>query len=415
MAAPVPPAEVFASARGFLVRTVALLQRYMGRGAYAVSADGAAVRMSDGAVVLDLGTWATSVLGHRPPQVVDAVKAQCDLLPNGVRGAANAVTPALAERLVRHAEPSRLERVWFGANGADAVEAALKLSRVATGRDRVLALRNGFHGRTLGALSISDGDRTRASLAHLLPGVTLVEREPGAVEREVARGDVAAVVLEVVQGGGPVRPLPAPLLTSFAAAARGAGAMVVVDEIQTGLWRCGTFSLALELGLDPDALLLGKVLGGGVVPLSAALLSRPLAAPQERNPFLHSHTFSGHPLACAAGLAALDLLPGLWRERSGRVTGWLAELRSELLRAAGDRIGVHLLGLMLSIEFPSEGEAEHFVLRAARAGVLLAPLDGHRFTVRVLAPLVLTDEQMALAGGTLLALVADAAPAPAGG
>lgn len=401
MGAPHPAADIFAAAKSHLNRRVAGMNRLIGANAYAVSADGAVVRLSDGREFLDLGTWAPTVLGHRPPAVVAAVHEQLGTLPVAPRGLASAAAPLLARRLAELASPSRLERVWLGANGADVVEAALKLARVATGRLRVLALRGGFHGRTLGALAVSDGDRYSPGLTPLLREVTFCDPVPGAVEREVGRGDVAAVILEVLQGSSPAIPLPGEMLAQWARAAHEAGALVIVDEIQTGLWRCGEFSLGLSGGLDPDAVLFGKTLGGGVMPLSALLCTADMAAALERTPFLHSQTFSGHPLACAAGLAALAASREAVAAHGERVAAWLASLRIRLAGRADVVTEAGACGLMLGARFVSAQAAEQFVMAAARRGVLVAPSDSDRSVVRVLPSLVLADKQMAEAAQAL--------------
>jgi putrescine aminotransferase len=401
MREPPPAREIFTASRNHLTRSMAGIQKLTGSNAYAVSAAGAVVRLNDGREVLDLGTWASSVLGHRPAPVIAAVREQCDTLPTAARGLANHRTPLLARRLVELASPSRLRRVWFGANGADVVEAALKLARLATGRLRVLAVAGGFHGRTLGALAVSDADRYHGDLAPLLREVTVVEPTAEAVERETRRGDVAAVILEIIPGGGRAVPRPAAMLERWVHAAHDSGAMVIVDEIQTGMWRCGTFALSRRFGLDPDAILFGKALGGGVMPLSALVGTPEMLGPLEESPFLHSQTFAGHPLACAAGLAAVETLPGAAAADADRVTDWLVSLRRRLSRHSEVIANVDAYGLMMSIEFRSPELAGHFVVAAGREGVLLSPSDGDRAVVRVLPPLVLENSQMAQAANAL--------------
>ena len=406
---PAPAADVFAASRDHLVRTSSVMQRILGRNAYAVSGRGAEVTLSDGRQVVDFGSFAATLLGHRPPAVVAAVQHQLGLLPGAAKGLAHAPAPELARRLVELAGPSGLDRVWLGLNGSDVVEATLKLARKSTGRLRALAVRGGFHGRTLGALSLSDGDSYHADLDPLLGHVTYLDVAADAVERELARGDVAVLFFEVVQGAGPVVPLPAEVLRRWCGDARRAGVAIVADEIQTGLWRCGPFSMALDLGLDPDAVLFSKALGGGVMPLSAALCRSSLVAPLEQSPYLHSQTFSGHPLACAAGVAALEALPAAVEAHAARVGRELAAMLDGV--AAHDEVvaAVHALGLMGSIEFRTAPLAQQFVIGAARDGLLLWPCDGAPTVVRVLPPLVATpaeadraasilDRQCALAG-----------------
>lgn len=404
MADAIPATEVLAASRDHLNRRVAGMQKLMGANAYAVSAQGAEVLLSNGRRVIDLGTWASSILGHCPPTVVAAVREQCGTLPSAARGLASPPGPLLARRLAELASPSRLTRVWLGANGADVTEAALKLARVTTGRLRVLAVRGGFHGRTLGALAVSDADRYHAGLQPLLAGVTVVDPVATAVAEHIGAGDVAAVIFEVIQGCRDVVPLPTAVLEDWIRAAHDGGALVIVDEVQTGLWRCGGFSLSLSLGLDPDAVLLGKALGGGVMPLSALLCTPQMAAALEESPFLHSQTFSAHPLACAAGLAALAAIPDAAAANTDRLTAWLGSLRERLARHRDLIRRVDVYGLMMGIEFRSPELADQFVIASARAGVLLAPSDGDRSVVRVLPSLVMSGSQLAHAADRLEAV-----------
>jgi putrescine aminotransferase len=405
--------EVFAAERNHLIRRRSGVHKMTGANAYAVAGVGAEVVLSDGRRVIDLATWATSMLGHAHPDVVAAVAEGSAGLPTAARGLANGAAPRLARRLVELARPSRLDRVWFGANGADVVEAALKLARAATGRTGVVAVRGGFHGRTLGALAVSDGDRNRGSFDPLLSGVTYIDpAEPAGRRRWPA--DTAAVIVEVVPGRGAVEPIPDDALRRLVARARAVGAFVIVDEIQTGLWRSGHYSCALARELDPDAVLFGKTLGGGVMPLSALLCSTELAAPLEADAMLHSQTFSGHPLSCAAALAALDVLPGLVERRAKTVAAWLDGVADRLARG-GVAAEVRVDGLMMSLEFAAVEVAEGLVMDCARAGLLIAPCDIDRRVVRLLPPLVLTEEQADKAADILVeaCLRSAAQPLPA--
>jgi putrescine aminotransferase len=303
--------EVFATVRRHQSPGLALGFKMIGRGAYEVSADGARVRLSDGRQAIDLGSYAVTLLGHRHPRVVDAVVRQLDLLPTTSRCLANPTVAGLVAKLVDRCGGG-YDHVWLGSDGADAVETATKLARRVTGRSRILAVDGGFHGKTLGALALTWNPVFRRGLDGVLaPSTHLDPTDPMAVARQLATGDVAAVIVEPVQGEAGVRPLEPAVLARWAADARAGGAMVISDEVQAGLRRCGPFSVALAQGWQPDALLFGKALGGGVLPLSAVVATTALFQPLIADPTWHTATFGGHPLACAAGIAALDVVEEL--------------------------------------------------------------------------------------------------------
>lgn len=384
---------VFRASRNHLNKQLSGAHRLWGSNAYATTGKAATVTMSDGRQLIDVATWATSILGHCYDDVVDAVSDQLTALPAAPRGLAVAPAPLLAARLVELSSPSRLSKVWFGANGADVVEAALKYARLTTGHLRVLCSPGGFHGRTAGALSVSAGDPYREPLLPLLSGSTTLTEDPEAVSRETARGDVAAVIVEIVRGGGVAKPLPSNLLRAWRESARAAGVMFIVDEVQTGLWRCGSFSLAVESGLDPDAVLLGKALGGGVMPLAAMVGTDAMMAPGQQQPYLHSQTFSGHPLSCAAGLAALEAMLQLAHDKYAGIEAWLRDLETDLRTFPEVMRDVSRFGAMLSMRFHGAEAAQSFAYAAARAGVLLSSADGDRSVLRVLPPFTIASSQ----------------------
>jgi putrescine aminotransferase len=251
------PARVFARMRRHFSPRTAAAARILGRGAVETAAEGSRVTLSDGRSPLDFGAYAVGLLGHRPPAVVEAVHRQLDTMTISTRTLGNPVSARAAATLVDYVGGS-LSRVYFGLNGCDAVEAAVKSARLATGRPRVLAVAGAYHGKSMGALALTHHPRFRAGLEELLPAVTHLDAEDAeAVSRECRAGNVAALVFEPVQGeNGVRRPAPA-VLAAWSAAAQEYGAMVIADEIQTGLRRCGPRSVAVAQGLPVDAVLQG--------------------------------------------------------------------------------------------------------------------------------------------------------------
>ncbi|MGW4652532.1 aspartate aminotransferase family protein [Kitasatospora sp. NPDC004289] len=393
--------EVFDQLRRHLSAKLALTGSFAGRGAVEEAAEGARVTLSDGRRVLDFGSYAVTLLGHRHPEVLAAVRRQLDTMPTATRSLANPVAARAAGLLAAHLGGA-LPKVHFGLNGSDAVEVAVKLARLATGRDRVLAVRGGFHGKSLGALALTHSPLYRVGLrgcavevAHLDPD------DPQALARELATGPVAALVFEPVQGENGAVPLPPEVLRTWCAAAVEHGAMVIADEIQCGLRRCGEPSLALALGLPVDGVLLGKPLGGGVVPLSALVCSERLYARLDADPFLHSATFGGHPLSCAALPPALELterLAGHGRTLSARLDDGLARLRARHPEAVREVRG---LGLLRGVDLDTPARAGAMVLELAARGLLVSPCLGRPTTIRLLPPLVATEAELAEGLGLL--------------
>ncbi|MBE1582278.1 aspartate aminotransferase family protein [Nonomuraea angiospora] len=366
----------------------ALSGRLTGNGAVEVGASGCHVELSDGRSALDFGSYAVTILGHRHPDVLEAVHRQLDLMPTATRLLTNPVTAAAAAALAAYLGGA-LNRVFFGANGADAVEAAIKLARLASGRDRIVAVQGGFHGKSLGALALTHHERFRGGLHDVLaPVVHVSPDDPDAVARECAAGDVAALVFEPLQGENGVRPLDGEVVRAWCAAAADHDTFVVADEIQTGLRRCGERSLALVTGLPVDAVLLGKSLGGGVLPLSAAVCSERLYAPLLADPTVHSTTFSGHPLACAALPVALEAIEA--SAVQGRVVAaamerGLARIRHEHAHLVEEVRG---RGLLWGLDLPSEDLTAKLIVRLAHAGLLVSPCMSRPATLRLMPPMV---------------------------
>ncbi|UQX03550.1 aspartate aminotransferase family protein [Streptomyces sp. RerS4] len=372
---------------------LALVYGMNGCGAIESSGEGARLRLSDGRGALDFGSYAVTLLGQRHPAVLAAVRRELDAMPVSSRVLANGTTAELARALVAWAEPERLTKVWLGLNGCDAVEAALKLARLATGRTRVIAIEGAYHGKSLGALAATWNARYRRSLEPLLGGVSHIPADVSALPAAFGPGDVAAVLVEPVQGEGGVRPLEPGFLRALADAAHAHGAFVLADEIQTGLRRCGPRLVSADLGMRPDAVLLGKALGGGVQPVSAVLATPELYAPLTADPFTHTTTFSGHPLGAATGLATLTAIEEL-APRGAR----LADLFSGgLARIAGrhpDLIAeVRGRGLLWGVEFTTAATAGEVLMELGRRGLVVSPCLGRPEVLRLLPPLIASDEE----------------------
>jgi len=336
-----------------------------------------------GRAYVDLGaTHGVGNLGSSPPEVVRAIEAQAKELVYLGSGYANPVRTQFIERLLS-VLPGSFGSVFLSNSGTEAVEAAIKIARSATGRPKVVTAMRGFHGRTYGALSATWRREFREPFEPLVPGfVHLPYNDIAALEAAVD-DTTALVLLEPVQGEGGVHVASAEYLNAARAATERSGALLAFDEVQTGLGRTGRLFAFERWGVVPDLLLLAKSLAGGL-PIGATVVASDVV-PRFRGS--HHSTFGGNPLACAAGLAALDILI---RER-------LPE-RAERLGARGlERLGtlpvekvreVRGLGLMIGVEFRekvapylAELQSRGFLAISAGATVL-----------RLLPPLVIPEE-----------------------
>jgi ornithine--oxo-acid transaminase len=333
---------------GRVVHTLGFDREWVeGHGAYLID--------SSGQRYLDLlSGYGVFALGRNHPYVRDQLQGVLAAdTPNMPQLGVSTLAGVLAEKLIARS-PSPLDAVLFTNSGTESVEAAIKLARAATGRTRIIYCDRGFHGLSMGSLSVNGNEEFTERFGPLLPGCERVPfGELEALERELARGDVAAFIAEPVQGKG-VYVAPPGYLKGAESLCRDAGALLIADEVQTGLGRTGRF-LALEhWGVEPDMVTIAKSLSGGYVPAGALLASRSVFDAtfdsMERS-VVHGSTFGGGDLAAAAGLATLTVL-----QRDGLVdrAAELGELLMRLTRPLVDEFEivreVRGLGMMWAIE-----------------------------------------------------------------
>ncbi|HEY4809794.1 MAG TPA: aspartate aminotransferase family protein [Solirubrobacteraceae bacterium] len=327
-----------------------------------VGGEGAHLIDADGERYLDLfGGYGVFAIGRSHPEAIAAIEqvmaAHTGNLPQlGV----TLLSGVLAEQLLERA-PDSVAAMVPANTGTEAVEAAIKISRAATARPRVLYAEHAFHGLTLGSLSLNGGVEFREGFGPLLPGCDPVGfGDLQALERELSRGDVAAFIVEPIQGKGVNIPAP-DYLPAAQRLCRAAGALFVCDEVQTGIARTGRF-LALEhWELEPDMVCVAKALSGGLVPIGAVLVSRAafdsVFDGMERA-VRHGSTFGGNDLAAAAALATLRVIEqeGLVA-RAERMGALLMELTKPLVERFEVVRDVRGMGLMWAIEFGPPGGA----------------------------------------------------------
>ena len=362
-----------------------------------VRAEGCSIFDEAGQEYLDCGGNGVFLLGHRHPDVIAAVHAQLDTQPLQGRFLLNPVLARAADALAR-VTPDGLEYVFFHCSGSEAVEMAIKLGRLA-GRTRLVATEGGFHGKSTGALSLTGRAKYRDPFAPLLPSVQHVpydDADAMAAALRQAPGE-CCVFVEPVQGEGGVR-IPTPgYLREVEALCREHDQLLVLDEIQTGLGRLGRWWGADIDDVCPDVLLSGKVLGGGVLPVSAVVATPEVYATLNRDPYLHSSTFANSPVMAAAAAATIEVLETTdLIDRSARV----GEAMLERLRATVDERGravvkeVRGMGMLLGIEFTSPGVAGEFLFELVGEHRVLPSYSLNQdATVRLTPPALISDEQ----------------------
>jgi acetylornithine/LysW-gamma-L-lysine aminotransferase len=280
--------------------------------------------------------------------------------------------------------PASLDRVFLCNSGTEAVEGALKFARAATKRQGVVATMRGFHGKTMGALSATWGPEYRDVFGPLVPGFSHVPfNKPETLDAAIT-GETAAFIVELVQGEGGVRPATREFIQEAARLCRERGALLVIDEIQTGFCRTGTMFALEQYEVVPDILCVAKSIAGGL-PMGAIAFSRAVGDLPKRS---HSSTFGGNPLACAAAIAAIGEMRRLdlaarARERGAQLLDGLRAIRSDKVRE------VRGLGLLAGLELKENAGP---TLRALQDEGILA-LGAGPTVVRYLPPLVITVEQ----------------------
>lgn len=257
-----------------------------------------------------LGAFGALSFGHNHPKVIEAVDRVKEL-PNYLQVNLNAVGAALAHNLAEIL-PGDLEHSFFCNSGAEAVEGALKLARIASGKQKIIAAKGSFHGKSMGALSLTGKESYQKPFAPLVLGIVHVPYgDAGALEKELAAGDTAAVILEPIQGEGGVIVPPEGYLPEVRRLCDKYNAYLILDEIQTGLGRTGYNFACEHEGVVPDIMCLAKALSGGIIPIGAFCTTKTIwnkAYGTMDRYLLHTSTFGGNTRAVAAGLAAVELL-----------------------------------------------------------------------------------------------------------
>jgi acetylornithine/LysW-gamma-L-lysine aminotransferase len=349
-----------------------------------VRGQGASLFDENGVEYLDCSSGhGVANLGHAHPKIAEALYKQANTLITLFESFPNDQRAKLMEKIT--ALVPGLDRVFFCNSGTEAVEAAFKFSRISTGRKNFIAAMRAFHGRTYGALSATFNKKYREGFEPLLPGVSHVSFNNIEALDKAVNEETAAVILEVVQGEGGLYPASAEYIQAARRICDERGALLIIDEIQTGFGRTGKMFAIQHYGVTPDLLTCAKSLAGGV-PMGAVLIGEKV---KNLVPGVHGSTFGGNPLSCAAANAALDVilgedLPGQAAAKGAYLMDKLKEINSPNIRE------VRGMGLMVGIEMKQKVTA---YIKALQEKKIIA-LNAGMTVIRLLPPLVITYEQI---------------------
>jgi acetylornithine/LysW-gamma-L-lysine aminotransferase len=331
-----------------------------------------------------VGGHGVLLLGHCHPAVTEAISRQAAQLVTCPAIFYNDKRALILKRLT---ELTGLDRAFLCNSGAEAVEGALKFARLSTGRTEIVSTMRGFHGRTMGALSATWNKKYREPFMPLVPDFTHVPYDR--IERldQAVTENTAAVIAEIVQGEGGVRPGSHEYIVALSQICSERGALLIVDEVQTGFGRTGTMFAFQHHGIQPDILCLAKGIAGGV-PMGAIMLGDKI---ENLHPGVHGSTFGGNPLACAAALATIDVivdddLPAQAAKKGAYLRDELVQLDAPIVRE------IRGMGLMVGIELRTR--AQSYLEALIDHGVLALPAGGT--VIRLLPPLTIDDDDIDL-------------------
>jgi acetylornithine/succinyldiaminopimelate/putrescine aminotransferase len=378
-----------------------LFYRYLGLPAFGpmaldiVKAEGVFLYDRDGRDYIDMVSGiSVSNVGHRHPQVVEAIKKQADdyLYVNVYGEFIHSPQVRLAEKLCSHL-PSSLDSVYFVNSGAEAIEGAMKLAKRFTGRPGITAFKNAYHGSTQGALSILGNEAMKQAFRPLLPDISFLEFN-NFRDLEKIDSHTACVITETTQSEAGLIPSMDGFIYQLRKRCSEKGALLVIDDVQMGFGRTGRLFSFEHYGIVPDILVLAKALGAGL-PLGAFIASKPVMETLAFDPQLgHITTFGGHPLSCAASLAGLDVLlqPGLIQQagEKGRI---IEEMLAPALQN-GIISEIRRKGLALGIDLADVSKRKAFIDACLQQGVLTDYYLFKPAAFRIAPPLMISREEI---------------------
>ena len=349
-----------------------------------VRGQGASLFDADGVEYLDCSSGhGVANLGHAHPKIAEAIYKQANTLITLFETFPNDKRAELMKKITSLVDG--LDKVFLCNSGTESVEAAFKFARISTGRKNIIAAMRAFHGRTYGSLSATYNKKYREGFEPLVPGFSHVAYNNVEALDKAVNEETAAVILEVMQGEGGVYPATAEYIQAARRICDERGALLIVDEIQTGFGRTGRMFAIQHFGVTPDLLVCAKSLAGGV-PMGAVLIGHSV---KNLTPGVHGSTFGGNPLSCAAAVAAMGVmdeedLPGQAAAKGKYLMDKLKKIESPNIRE------VRGMGLMIGIEMKQKVAPYIKILQEKK----IIALNAGMTVIRLLPPLVITYEQL---------------------
>lgn len=357
-----------------------------------------------------LGGYGIFNVGHRHPKVVQAVKDQLDQVCLHSQELINPWSAHLAAQLASIL-PEGLEYSFFCNSGTEAVEGAIKLARLYTGKMNVISTKNAYHGVSMGALGATGREVFRKPFESLLNGFVHVPFGDAAAIEAAIDEDTAAVILEPIQGEGGIYVPPEGYLAEVRRITRERGVLLILDEVQTGMGRTGRMFACEHENVVPDIICLAKALGGGVMPIGAFVSTAEIWNVLVPNPSIHNSTFGGNPMACTAASATIEVLleenlPARAAVMGNYFMDELNNLKAEFPQYIRDVRGK---GLLIGLEFDNPDLRAEVQAELFYRGVLVAATMNSFRTIRLEPPLIITKAQVDLAVRKIRSILVDKA------
>ncbi len=386
--------ETIAKYEKYINPAQAKLFRFMGLASVEGHAQGCTITDSEGREFIDcLGGYGMFALGHRHPKVVEAVEKELHAMPMCGKVLFNRPMGELAE-LLAEITPGDVQYSFFVNSGTEAVEGCLKVARLATKRSKFVAAENAFHGKTMGSLTATGRDLYREPFKPLLDCFTHVPYGDASALEAVVDEETAAVILEPIQGEGGIIVPPAGYLKEVKAICEAKGALLIADEVQTGIGRTGTWFGVEHDDVKPDLMACAKALGGGVMPLGAIIGTPAAWQGLIEAPFLHTSTFGGNQMACAAGVATIKAIKEEDLLRRSAETGayfkaGLEQIQKEFPEVIAEVRGK---GMMLGVELTREGAGGMLMSLMIDKSIIVAYTLNNPKVIRIEPPLIMPKE-----------------------
>jgi len=380
----------------YLNPALAKLFRFMGLDTIEWEAKGSTIVDIHGKEYIDcLGGYGSFNIGHTHPKVIAAVEKQLHKMPLSSKILFNEIQGKLAEKLAQ-VTPGDLQYTFFCNSGAEAVEGALKTARLYTKKTEIISTKNSFHGKTFGALSATGREIFTEPCKPLLAGFTHVPFGNLKALEEAITDNTAAIILEPIQGEGGIIVPPEDYLPEVRKLCTEKGVLLILDEVQTGFGRTGKMFAAMHYNITPDIMTLAKSLGGGVMPIGAFIARPDIWEVFINSPFIHTSTFGGNPLACSAGLAAIEVIQEeKLDERAEKLGKYFINGLLELQKRYPELISqVRGKGLLIGLELMDEGIGGMLMSELINRRVIIAYTLNNPKVIRMEPPLVITQDQI---------------------